>query len=94
MIPPPCVDDTHQLNPCARNVYDQHVQGLYRLAGPWSGWRIQGHALIGPGGVRWTPATLHAAMTWQAYGLAGLAELRDALSASCGTYPLPSPTNR
>jgi hypothetical protein len=68
---PPCLTPGQPLNPCAVAVHAQHVDGFIRLHGPWRGWKIQGHHLIGPGGVRWTVDTLAQAAAWQKSGLAG-----------------------
>lgn len=88
MTPPPCQLPGTEPNACAREQYDRHAYGLVRLSGAWRGWRIQGGALIGPGNVRWTPATLNAAMSWQAFGLAGLTELKAVLQEA-GHGPPP-----
>lgn len=65
---------------CCETVYEQETRGLYRFGGRiWTGWRLQGGVLIGPGGVRWTPETLHHAKTWQEFGLAGLRELHQVI---------------
>jgi hypothetical protein len=70
-LPPCCGANGAVTNPCARTVYEQRVSGLVRLAGAWKGWRIQDGALIGPGGVRWTPQTLTHAHRWQSGLLRG-----------------------
>lgn len=36
------------------------VHNRFDLTGPWSGWKLRGQYLIGPGGIRVTPATLAA----------------------------------
>ena len=42
-------------------VYHRHD-----LTGPWSGWKVRGRTLIGPGGVRVTPEALREmAKAWQ-----------------------------
>lgn len=65
---PPCCQDGRVANRCAETVYRQRVDGFFRLTGPWVGWRIQGGALIGPGGLRFTPSTLRNA--WRQAGFA------------------------
>jgi len=55
---PPCCPDGRVTNLCADRVYRQRVEGYIKLSGPWTGWRIQGDALIGPGGVRFKATTL------------------------------------
>ena len=49
---PPCFCEGKDLNPCARELWRREVEGSFHLDGEWKGWRIQGNALIGPGGVR------------------------------------------
>lgn len=70
-MPPCCGQNGRVENACARTVYAQRVDGLIRLSGVWRGWRVQGDTLIGPGGIRWTPATLRHAERWQKAGFAG-----------------------
>lgn len=50
-----------RLNGCAVNVYRQRVDGFYRLAGAWEGWKISGDKLHGPGGMRFTAGSLKLA---------------------------------
>jgi len=64
---PPCCPSGRVENPCAQTMYRQRVDGFFRLGGDWTGWRIQGGALIGPGGLRFTPRTLRNA--WREAGL-------------------------
>lgn len=66
MDKPPCCPDGRVTNPCARTLYDARVYGRVDLpASDWTGWKIRGNKLIGPGGMTFTPATLRAA--WHAY---------------------------
>ena len=56
---PPCCQPTGRVtNSCAANVYRQRVEGFYRLAGAWTGWKIEGNKLVGPNGLRFTPQSL------------------------------------
>ena len=66
---PPCCPDGRVTNSCAATVYRQRVEGFIRLAGPWTGWRIQDNKLIGPNGLRFTPQTL--ANVWRSAGMGG-----------------------
>ena len=54
---PPCCPDGRVTNRCAEAVYRQRVDGYIKFRGEWTGWRIQAGALIGPGGLRFTPRT-------------------------------------
>jgi hypothetical protein len=60
---PPCCPDGRVTNVCARTVYAQRVEQLYRLSGDWTGWRLKAGKLHGPGGITFTPATL--ALAWK-----------------------------
>ena len=55
---PPCCRAGRVENPCAATVYQQRVEGLFRLGRDWTGWKIKDGALLGPRGMRFTPATL------------------------------------
>jgi hypothetical protein len=59
---PPCCRAGRVENPCAETVYQQRVEGLFRLDRNWTGWKIKDGALLGPRGMRFTPATL--AIAW------------------------------
>jgi hypothetical protein len=78
---PPCCPDGRVANPCAETVYRQRVDGFIRLAGAWTGWRIQGHALIGPHGLRFTPQTLRNA--WYSYSLTDESDKRSHSAQLC-----------
>lgn len=60
---PPCCVRGRVENSCAATVYEQRVERLYRLEREWTGWRVKDGVLIGPRGMRFTPATL--AMAWK-----------------------------
>lgn len=68
---PPCWRRGEPLNPCALALFRRDAEQRIDLGGPWHGWRIAGHKLIGPGGVVWTPDTLRHARVWQKSGFAG-----------------------
>ena len=59
---PPCCNGGRVANGCAQTVYEQRVEGLFRLGREWTGWKVKDGALIGPRGMRFTPATL--ALAW------------------------------
>jgi hypothetical protein len=62
-FPPCCGTSGRVTNACAERVHLQRVDGSYRFDRDWTGWRMQGHALIGPHGMRFTPQTL--ALAWR-----------------------------
>lgn len=64
MLRPECVVLGRRLSPCAAKLHQIYVQGSFPLPGAWTGWRIQGRRLIGPGGVTLTPETLRLAAAW------------------------------
>lgn len=67
---------------CCAELHAIKSRRVIRLSGAWAGWRIQDGYLVAPGrnGVRWTPATLEHAATWQRYGLAGLFETHQVIA--------------
>lgn len=66
MKPPPCVEIGRPLNPCARAMQMERVEGRVDLPQEhWFKWKIRGQYLVGPGGMRFTSATLAAA--WRHY---------------------------
>lgn len=69
MEKPPCVEIGRPLNWCARSLHEQQIQGRMSLPAEWwPGWKIQQGKLIGPGGMRFTPAMLSA--LWRLNGRA------------------------
>lgn len=59
MNPPPCHVKGQPVNPCAKALYAQQVEGRVDLPSEhWSGWKIRGRYLLGPGGIRVSPRTL------------------------------------
>ena len=53
---PPCLVPGQGLNYCAKAKYEQEVEGRFDLSGEWRGWKIRNGRLIGPFGVKFTPA--------------------------------------
>jgi len=60
---PPCCPAGRVANGCAETVYRQRVEGFFRLQKDWTGWTVKDGHLIGPRGMRFTPATL--AIAWR-----------------------------
>lgn len=66
MRPPPCFKIGTALNPCAKAMHAERVEGRIDLPQEhWFKWKIRGQYLIGPGGMKFTPRTLAAA--WRVY---------------------------
>lgn len=59
MNPPPCWTLGQRLNPCAKALHAQEVEGRVDLPiEHWYGWRIRAQFLLGPGGIRFRASCL------------------------------------
>jgi len=63
---PPCLVSGDRPSPCARTVMEQRIEGRYDLTGDFAGWKIRAGKLLGPGGAKFSPASLQAAWRWWA----------------------------
>ena len=73
---PPCLEAGRPMNPCARALKLQTVEGRQDLAGEWwNGWKLRGPWLVGPGGMKFNARSLAAA--WRGYLKAGLPVAND-----------------
>lgn len=71
---PPCVKPGERLNSCAKSLHSREIEGRVDLpAENWSGWKVRGQYLIGPGGMRFSARSLCAA--WRGYVKGGLHEV-------------------
>lgn len=71
---PPCHVPGTKPNACASALFAWTTAGTGPLFGPWTGWRLAGRLLIGPGGERISPERLR--------GLVWTQETRQALDAA------------
>lgn len=88
---PPCWSEGQKCpNDCAAALLQQQAHNHFNLTGPWSGWRLRGRDLVGPGGERVSPERLRG-LLWREAGTdraSSARNRREATPAARGRQPV------